>query len=78
MAQEKIIEQMFKTLGMKGLKEIFGSNAVDRGINDIIELMLEKGENFDEIFKYLRKGFTIEKKYLGKVPIKKVTYKFEK
>lgn len=77
MAQGKLVEEVIKILGMKGLKKIFGSNAVNRGIDDIIKVMLEKGENLDEVFKFFKKGFTIEKKYLGKIPIKKVTYKFE-
>jgi len=62
---------------MKGAKKIFGANALDKGADKIIDLLIEIGkEDLEELKNYLSRGLCIEKKLL-KLPLKKLIFKLE-
>jgi len=78
MDEKELLKEIILKLGMEGVKMTFASNAVDRGLDDVINAVAEKGEDIGEILSIFERGFTIEKSYLRHIPIKKVTYKLEK
>jgi len=77
MAEKKLIEGIFSKLGIEGVKKTFASNAVDRGLDTVLNTVIEKGENIGDILSLFERGFSIEKSYL-RIPTKKITYKLEK